>query len=472
MSSRPSRPPRRECLGSFRAQAPAVDLRPGEVSLGTTSSRESRLERLYRNERVPRRVGMTGRPEHEHPYRLYAGVDWGAEAHQVCVRQADASMGQRSFEHSGRGLAGLVDWLSELAEGHPERVAVAIEIPRGAIVDTLLERGFSVFAINPKQLDRFRDRHTVAGAKDDRRDALVLADSLRTDLAAFRPLQPEDPLVIQLREMTRANEDLKQEFVRLTNRLRDQLHRFYPQVLRMVPAADEPWLWHLLDVAPTPAQAMSLRTARVERLLRAHRIRRLKAAEVLAELRAPSLRVAPGVAEAAASHIQLLLAGLRLVCVQRRQCEQSITALMGELGSREESTTKEKREHCDLEILQSLPGVGSFVAATMLAEASQLLAKRDYNALRLHAGVAPVTRQSGKRFTVVIRRACNPHLREALFQWARTAIQNDPKRRALYDALRQRGHKHARALRGVGDRLLRLLITLLQSGALYDPSRR
>ncbi len=53
-------------------------------------------------------------------------------------------------------------------------------MPRGAVIDALFERGFAVFAINPKQLDRCRDRYTAAGAKDDRRDAWVLADVLRT----------------------------------------------------------------------------------------------------------------------------------------------------------------------------------------------------------------------------------------------------------------------------------------------------
>lgn len=105
---------------------------------------------------------------------------------------------------------------------------MAIETPRGAIVEMLVERGLEVFAINPKQLDRFRDRHTVAGAKDDRRDAFVLAKSLRTDLPSFRR-------------------------VRLDGPLREQLHRFYPQMLHLCHAADEAWLWALLDLAPTPA---------------------------------------------------------------------------------------------------------------------------------------------------------------------------------------------------------------------------
>src|SRR5437016_14572878 len=121
------------------------------------------------------------------------------------------------------------------------------------MVEGLVERGFHVFALNPKQLDRFRDRFTVAGAKDDRRDAQVLASALATDQPAFRRLEPEHPLLLELRELSRLEDDLQEELGRLTNRLREQLHRYYPQLLHLVPAADEPWLWTLLERAPTPS---------------------------------------------------------------------------------------------------------------------------------------------------------------------------------------------------------------------------
>src|SRR2546427_11026975 len=98
----------------------------------------------------------------------------------------------------------MADWLTPLADGEPARIAVAIEVPRGPVVETLLERGFHVFAINPKQLDRFRDRHSPAGAKDDRRDGFVLGDPPRTDPPALRPVHVGDPLLIPIRGLSRA----------------------------------------------------------------------------------------------------------------------------------------------------------------------------------------------------------------------------------------------------------------------------
>jgi len=100
----------------------------------------------------------------ELPFRVFVGVDWGDELHQVCSVLGGKAQ-QRRFEHSGKGIAALVSWLMELCERQPATVAIAIERPHGVLIDALLEHGFAVFSINPKQLDRFRDRFSVAGAR-------------------------------------------------------------------------------------------------------------------------------------------------------------------------------------------------------------------------------------------------------------------------------------------------------------------
>src|SRR5256885_13598180 len=159
----------------------------------------------------------------------FAGVDWGSERHQVCLLDArGTTVGEREFPHSGEGLAELGDWL--LSMGAASTVAVAIEVPHGPVVDALIDRGFVVYAINPKQLDRLRDRFSVAGAKDDRRDAYVQADGLRTDRRLFRRLQVADPRLIELRAWSRLAEELRAERDRLSNRVRRQLWRAYPQM--------------------------------------------------------------------------------------------------------------------------------------------------------------------------------------------------------------------------------------------------
>jgi transposase len=398
-------------------------------------------------------------------YRLLVGIDWGTQAHQVCVLDRGGRLiKQRRFEYRAEEITAMIDWLIELAGGDPAAIAVAIERPRGALVEALVERGLHVYSINPKQLDRFRDRHTVAGAKDDRRDAFVLADSLRTDLSAFRRVRLDDPWTIQIRELTRIEEELNVEITRLANQLRELLLRFYPQMLRLCPAADQPWLWALIQLAPTPAKGQKLRRSSVQRLLHEHRIRKWTADQVRAQLKTAPLSVAPGVCQAVSAHVALLLPRLELLNAQRKLCSKAVQAALDERVSEEE----QKREHRDVQILLSLPGVGRVVGATMLAEASQPLAERNYHALRCLGGVAPITRQSGKRTTVSRRYACNHRLQNALYHWARISSQCDPRTRLLYQSLRQHGHSHGRAIRGVADRLLRILIAMLRDQTPYD----
>ncbi len=402
-------------------------------------------------------------------FLYYVGIDWATESHQVCVLNAECELlAEQSVEHSGPGLAQLVTLLLKVTHNAPDQAAVAIEITRGAVVETLLERGFRVFAINPKQLDRFRDRHTVAGAKDDSRDAFVLADSLRTDRPLFKPLRIEDPTILHLRELSRLDDDLRQDHTRLLNQYRAQIARYFPQLLKLAPALDEPWLWDLFQLAPLPEAAAKLTAARVGKILHHHRIRRWSATEVLEILHTPGFHLAPGAAEAASEHALLLLPRLRLIHEQRADVARRIEKVIDDLATPDGDSSK----HRDVTLLLSLPGIGRVIAATMLAEASQPLAERDYHALRSYAGIAPVTRQSGKKRYVLMRQACNGRMRHALYHWARVNTQLDPRSREQYQRLRQAGHSHGRALRGVADRLLAVLIAILNTGVPYNSALR
>jgi transposase len=402
----------------------------------------------------------------------FVGIDWASENHQVCLVDARGKcVGERTVAHGGAGIEELCDWLIARTGARPEVIAVAIEQPHGPVVEALLERDFRVHAINPKQLDRFRDRFTLAGAKDDRRDARVLADSLRTDRHAFRPLSVDDPVIVELREWSRMAEDLQQERSRLANRLREQLWRYYPQMLTL--GGDDlaaEWLLDLWSQAPTPAKAARLRHSTIERILKAHRIRRWQAAEVLQVLKQKPLSVAPGVVAAASAHIRTLTPRIRLVNQQLRAAHRKLDQLPDQLVPAAESEPGQCSEQRDVTILRSMPGVARIVLATLLSEAWQPLRRRDYHVLRCLSGAAPVTRRSGKSCVVVRRYACNKRLENALYHWARVATQHDEASRRRYAALRARGHSHGRALRTVGDRLLALACTLLERQTPFDPA--
>ena len=146
-------------------------------------------------------------------------------------------------------------WLVATSGGTPDKIHVAIEVPHGPIVETLLERGFNVYAINPKQLGRFRDRFSPAGAKDDDRDAEVLADALRTDMRAFRKLELAEAILVELGDWSRMADDLTTDKNRLANRLREQLWRYYPQMLELEKDITAEWMLDLWEALPTPAKA-------------------------------------------------------------------------------------------------------------------------------------------------------------------------------------------------------------------------
>jgi transposase len=398
-------------------------------------------------------------------YDVLVGVDWATQAHQVCLLSPEGEIAEeRSVDHDARSILGFIEALLRRADGRAERVAVAIEIPRGGLVETFLERGLHVYTLNPKQVDRFRDRHSVSGAKDDRRDAYVLADALRTDLHKFRRVALDHPLVIQIREISRADEDLREEINRLTNRLREQLYRVAPHLLSLSPSANEPWFWELAERVVDRWESRLTR-GQAEKLLRRHRIRRLTPEDVHSVVAQERLQVAPGAAEAARTHVALLLPRLKVAHEQRKRCKKTLQSLLEGYAAEDEPASGGPS---DLAILTSLPGVGIGVKATLLSEAAPLLADRNYAALRALGGLAPVTKRSGKSFVVVMRYGCNTRLRNAFYHWSRTSIQIDPAARHYYASLRARGHTHGRALRSVADRWLRILMAMLKDRTLYD----
>ncbi len=272
-------------------------------------------------------------------YRLYVGIDWATEEHEVSVI-SDSCKKLDSFHitNGANGLLELSNRLSKVASGNLETMAVAIETPRGPVVETLVEKGFHVFSINPKQLDRFRDRHAVSGAKDDLLDAFVLADSLRTDIPCFHRVLLSSEEMIILREMSRLDEDLSESRSRLTNQIREQVMRFHPELLKVNSSADEPWFWDLLEATGDSRKADAFSLAKAKKLLARHHIRRHAAEDILQAAKAERVTVAPGTTTAAMLHIKAAIAQMRIVEEQRKQVRKEIDTLLGKLAATDNKT--------------------------------------------------------------------------------------------------------------------------------------
>jgi transposase len=403
--------------------------------------------------------------------RWYGGVDWASESHYVWLADKDGRrLGERSFKHAGDGLAEMVGWLLKTSgAAEPDQIDLAIEVPHGPVVETLIERGFNVWALNPKQMDRFRDRYSVAGAKDDSRDAQVMASALRTDPHCFRRLIISDPIIVELREWSRIAADLTAERTALVNRLRQQLWRYFPAFLELEADLSAPWTIELWQAVPTPEAARRVRKTSIETILKRHRIRRLLADQVLEILRQRPLTVAPGTIQAARAHSATLIARLKLINRQVADAHHQLDTLTASFGAADQAEPGQNKQR-DVVILASLPGIGRINLATLLAEASDALQRRDYHALRTLTGVAPVTIRSGRSCRIVRRHACHSRLANAVYHWARTAVQHDAISRAKYAVLRARGHTHGRALRSVADRLLNVACSMLKAGTTFNPS--
>lgn len=406
-------------------------------------------------------------------FNRYVGVDWASQEHQICVLDEEGNaVSSFKVRHDGEALSRFADRLVSEGRGELGSVAVAIEMTSDAVIEVLLERGVAVYAINPKQVDRFRDRHSMSGAKDDRRDAFVLADALRTDLRLFRKLEIGNPTLVELREISRARAAFVDDYRAVGSRLWAVLHRYHAAFLELGSIYEDPWLLDLLELVPTPAAVRHLKRSRVELLLKRHHIRRLDAQQVLDTLRKKPLPVAPGVVEAASAHALLLLKMLRVVIEQRDQAADRIGELLQQLDAPSDGSRQTKK-HRDADIILSLPGAGEIISATMLAEATNALANRDYQALRVRTGVAPVTRQTGKQKPQhSMRRSCNVRLRTAMHIWVGGAVKKDPRLASLYRRLRAGSQSVGRARRGVADRLLAMLVSMLKNDQLYDPARR
>jgi len=401
-------------------------------------------------------------------YDFFVGIDLGQWLHMASVVDAKGEfIGERGFPHSCEGLSGTVDWLLEMTTKDTERIAVAIEKPHGAVVELFLDNSIAIFSINPKQVDRFRDRHSMSGAKDDRRDAFVLADALRTDGHRFQRLKLPPPEIVAMRGLLATRDQLVKNHVALSSQVRELLIQCWPHLISLAPKdkALDSFFCELLQLFLDAKGPAGLSCTTFQQLVKKHHIRRVQPEQILEVLHQTPLRVAPATTEATSKHLKLLLQQLLLVRQHRRDSDQLL-----EKWFKQQRTTDEP--YTDAAILASFPGVGAFVLASVLSYAHDPVRLRNLEAFRSLGGIAPVTKQSGKRRQVLLRRARSQPLNNALHHWARIAVLRDPHSKQHYDRLRSRGHSYARALRGVMDRILSVAMAMLRDRTLYDPSQR
>jgi transposase len=394
---------------------------------------------------------------------LFCGIDWAEDHHDIALVDRDGGLVARlRVSDDAAGLARLLDLLAEKGDSPGDPVPVAIETPRGLLVACLRATGRRVYPVNPMATARYRDRHSMAGRKSDHGDAVVLANILRTDLHAHRPLPAGSELAQAVAVLARAQQDAVWDRVAAHNKLRSHLREYFPGFLAAFAAAKggimRPEARAILAAAPTPADAAKLTLAQLRALLRkAGRSRGIdaEAQRLRGAFRQEQMRQLPLVEQAMGRQSLALLRQLDAAC-------QSA-------GDLEAAAVEAFNQHPDAGIITSFPGTGALTGARVLAEIGDDRSRfQDARGLKAYAGAAPVTRASGKSRSVTHRRVKNNRLAAAGYIWAFSAITASPGARGHYDRRREAGDRHAAAQRNLFSRLLGCLHHCLATGQCYD----
>jgi len=398
---------------------------------------------------------------------LFVGDDWAEEHHDIEVQdEAGTVLAKKRLPE---GLSGMVAFHELLGSYVPAswadldpaeaaaEVVIGIETDRGPWVAGLVAAGYQVFAINPTSASRYRQRHSMSGAKADATDAHLLAEIVRVDRAHHRPVAGDSPDAQAVKVVARMHQSLIWDRTRHLLRLRSALREYFPAAIRVFDDLDAPEALELLAAAPAPDAAAKLTKTRIAAALkRAHR-RNIdeRAMAILQVLRSPELRLPGPVQQAYAAGIASQVAVLGVL---NQQIDQ-LSVVVGDHFGR----------HRDAEIYTSLPGLGVVLAARVLGEFGDDTDRYvDAKGRKAYAGTAPITRASGKKKVVLARYARNDRLADALQQWAFGSMRGSAGAKAYYKALRARKIGHQAALRQLGNRWVGILHGCLKTGQTYD----
>jgi transposase len=392
--------------------------------------------------------------------RLFVGDDWAEDHHDVELMDAAGRvLAKRRLPEGAAGMARLHELVGQqLGEDADDaEVVIGIETDRGPWVAALVAAGYTVFAVNPLQASRYRERHGVSGAKSDGADAHMLTDMVRTDSHQLRAVAGDSADAEGIKVLARTHKTLIWERTRHIQRLRHQLREYFPAALEAfedLAAADT---LELLGKAPDPARARKLTRAQVSAALKRARRRDIagKTTAVLAALRGEQLGQPPAVTAAYTVTVRSLIAVITVL-------NEQVKALQGQV---EENFGR----HPDAEIYRSQPGMGAILGARVLGEFGDDPHRyADGKARKNYAATSPITRASGKKKVVAARYIHNDRLVDALNAQAFASLNASPGARALYDELRARGIEHNDALRRLANRLVGILHGCLKTRTLYD----
>lgn len=386
-------------------------------------------------------------------HSFFAALDWASDHHDIAVVDRCGQLVlEFRFDHTAQGWAEFAEKMRPFM-GCP----LTLETSSGPAVDQLLQRGWALYPVNPKAAERYRERKAPSGTKTDRHDAWSLADALRTDGHAWQALLAQDEATATLRALCRDEMTLIEQRTALINQLRAALAEYYPAALQAFADWTAPGPWAFIKQFPTPERLLKAGKRRWENFLHSHRLWRADNGEERINVFAQgnSLPASPAIVNAKS------LLALSLVAL--------LQTLDGQLAQYRQRIDRAFKDHPDHNIFGSLPGAGEKLAPRLLGE---LGAQRDLfpdaQSLQCHAGVSPVSYQSGQINKARIRWACDRALRATVHLWADLSRKRCPWAQTYYAGKRAQGHSHSDALRCLGKRWLKLLWRIWQDRVAYD----
>ncbi len=384
---------------------------------------------------------------------IYVGIDWARKHHYVVVLdESGARLHQQSVAHTAEALDALAETLAEL-EPDPAAVRATIELHDGSLLVWLLSQGYSVFPLNPKSAERARERYDASGAKSDKGDAFALADTIRTDGGVLRQFTASSPMAQELLEWLQIRDRLVRERTAAMQQLRGILDEWCPELSRLCKNLHCQWTRNLLRAFPLQQDLTGVELAQVQNAC-GRKLSAVSREQWEATVAADCLPLPAGRDEALRWQVRHLVERIERLSEQITEVERRLRALID--------------IHPRKRLVWSLPIKGIVTQAALLA-IMEMADHATWRELAACWGVAPVTKQSGKKKSVRRRRGCDHFICQVLIQFAHCTAQiADSWAREFYRGKREAGTEHFTALRQLARQWVKVLCAMWRDDTTYD----
>jgi transposase len=387
------------------------------------------------------------------------GIDWADKKHDICVRALGSS--KRHFCKVPHKVDKIDEWAQSMYECHGGHMAVALELSKGPIVSALQKHDFFViYPINPTTLAKYRKAFNPSGAKDDPTDAALILDILLNHPGHFEPLNPQSVEMRTLTTLVEQRRRLVNDKIRSTNRLRNALKQYYPQVLDWFDHVDTVLFCDFIKQWPSLTQAKRARRTTLEKFFRAHNLyrrpileRRLESIQSASQLTTDEAVIMPYRLEAL-----ILVDQLEVTLRSIRMYDDEIAALA--------------HQHPDYFLFSGLPGAGASLAPRLLVAFGEQRERFSSAAeVQKYAGIAPVTERSGQKSWVHWRWQCSVFLRQTFVEWAAQTINKSYWAGLFYYQQRAKGCTYQAAVRALAFKWIRILYRCWITRTPYDEAK-